>query len=436
MIWGFCLLFKFIKNTDNAIKVKQAKLILYSTFISFILGTISGAVFTEIKLYDIPPVTNIIVLILAIGYICAIAKYRFLMISPAMVAENILSTMPDLLLLLDGDRNIVTVNNAVSDLLGYENKEIEGKKIHFIFPENSNRVQIDSICTNVKNKNVEFNFEAKNKESIPVLVSSSAIKGDFNEIAGYVCIAREIKKLKKTEEDLKIAVGKLEHSNEELEQFASVASHDLQEPLRMVSSFLQIINRRYTHKLDDEGKEFIYYAVDGATRMQKLISDLLAYSRVTTQGKEMKIVNSNELLKKTLSNLQEIIKDTNAVVTHDELPEVLGDESQQIRLFQNLINNSLKFCKDREPKIHISVKSEDKNYVFSVKDNGIGIKPEDKDKIFKIFQRLHSRDEYPGTGIGLAVCKRIVERHLGRMWVESEFGQGTTFYFTIPSIKK
>lgn len=219
-------------------------------------------------------------------------------------------------------------------------------------------------------------------------------------------------------------------SNKELEQFAYIASHDLQEPLRMVSSFTQLLARRYNDKLDNDAREFIQYAVDGAVRMQGLINDLLEYSRIETRGKKFSPIDIHSVLGHTMKNLSIIVKEKNALVVNDELPVVVADEGQMIQLFQNLIGNALKFSKE-QPRIHISVK-EDKNYhIFKVKDNGIGIEPQYFNKIFQIFQRLQPREEYGGTGIGLAICKRIVERHGGKIWVESEPGKGSEFLFSI-----
>jgi len=219
-------------------------------------------------------------------------------------------------------------------------------------------------------------------------------------------------------------------SNKDLEQFAYVASHDLQEPLRMVSSFTQLLSQRYTDKLDKNAQEFIQFAVDGAARMQVLINDLLTYSRVQTRGKEFSNVDMHSVLGNVINYLQLRIQEKNALVTNDELPSIYADEGQMIQLLQNLVGNALKFS-GKMPVIHITSKEEKDYFVFSVKDNGIGIEPQYFNRIFQIFQRLHPKEEYSGTGIGLAICKRIVERHGGQIWVESELGLGTTFYFTI-----
>ncbi|MEH2432977.1 MAG: GAF domain-containing protein [Nostoc sp.] len=238
----------------------------------------------------------------------------------------------------------------------------------------------------------------------------------------------------------------LARSNAELEQFAYVASHDLQEPLRMVTSYLQLLERRYKSQLDANADQFINYAVDGARRMQTLINDLLNYSRVSTRGQPFMSVNCSIVLEQAIANLEIAIADSKAIVTHDSLPEVMADATQLIQVFQNLIGNAIKFCRHQQPRIHIGVGKPDANpngeslnvipsvdeWLFWVRDNGIGLESQYAERIFIIFQRLHGRDKYPGTGIGLAICKKIIERHGGRIWVESKPGQGSTFYFTIP----
>jgi len=229
-----------------------------------------------------------------------------------------------------------------------------------------------------------------------------------------------------------LRTSELERSNQELQQFAYVASHDLQEPIRMVASYTQLLAKRYKGKLDSDADEFIAFAVDGATRMQVLINDLLAYSRVGTRGKEFEMTNCDAILENTLVNLQKAVEESGTKVTHDPLPTVMADDVQFIQLFQNLIGNAIKFHGKDLSLIHISAERNDSKWLFSVRDNGIGIDQDYADRIFVIFQRLHGRGEYPGTGIGLAICKKIVERHDGHIWVESEPGVGSTFYFTIP----
>lgn len=232
--------------------------------------------------------------------------------------------------------------------------------------------------------------------------------------------------------ELKDANTNLLRSNRELEQFAYVASHDLQEPLRAVNSYTQLLARKYQSNLDAKADKYIGYIVEGANRMQQLIEDLLNFSRIGTEGKELQPIALETILAQVLCHLKVAIIKSQAIVTHEPLPTIKGDKTQLIQLFQNLIANAIKFRKSEPPEVHIKGVQQDKKWLISVSDNGIGMEEEYFERIFVIFQRLHSRTEYPGTGIGLAVCKRIVECHGGRIWVESTLGVGTTFYLTIP----
>ncbi|MCK4543057.1 MAG: GHKL domain-containing protein [Spirochaetales bacterium] len=240
--------------------------------------------------------------------------------------------------------------------------------------------------------------------------------------------------LLKQKDELNQTVTDLERSNTELEQFAYVISHDLQEPLRMVSSYMQLLERRYKGKLDSDADDFIGYAVDGTKRMEMLINDLLTFSRVGTRGKAFKPTNLETVLELVLKNLKLAVEENCAVITHDILPTVTADAPQMLQLIQNLIDNAIKFRSEKPPCILITAEQKEKEWLFSVRDNGIGIKSEYFQRIFVLFQRLHTIQEYSGTGIGLALCKKIVERHGGRIWVESEPGRGAVFYFTIPLI--
>ena len=242
----------------------------------------------------------------------------------------------------------------------------------------------------------------------------------------------EIDERRRVDKKLQQSMREFARSNAELEQFAYVASHDLQEPLRNIGSFSQLLARRYRGKIDPDADEFIGYIVDGVARMHLMINDLLAYSRVNTAGKALEFIEGDMVVEAAIANLNMVIDENGATVTHDPLPSIVADPSQMVQLFQNLIGNGIKFHRDEPPRVHVSVRREGNEWVFSVADNGIGIHLEYRDRIFVIFQRLHSKQAYPGTGIGLAICKKIVERHGGRIWVESEPGQGSTFYFTMP----
>lgn len=262
--------------------------------------------------------------------------------------------------------------------------------------------------------------------------------GVLEAIAGQAGIAIQKARLyeesRKAQEALAAKAEELVRSNTELQHFAYIASHDLQEPLRMVASYVQLLARRYKAKLDADANEFIDFAVDGATRMQALINALLEYSRIGTKGKPFQPAACEKILQIALKNLEVALRESGAMVTHDPLPEVLGDATQLAQLFQNLIANAIKFRGDKPPAVHIWAERTGKDWCFGFRDNGIGIDPQFSERIFVIFQRLHSKEEYPGTGIGLALCKKIVERHGGRIWVQSEPGQGATFHFTIPHV--
>ena len=272
-----------------------------------------------------------------------------------------------------------------------------------------------------------------NAAPIKLLANGCPILDPDGNKLGAVVTVRDVTKKKEADRQLQEINAELLQSNQELEQFAYVASHDLREPLRMVISFTQLLSQKYEQQLDEEADTIIGFAVNGAKRMEVLIEDLLSYSRLGKQNKTFRLVNCNLVVEKALANLKVSIEEKSAVIKVKPLPQVVGDEVQLVQLFQNLINNALIYQSEISPRVEISAVSQQQGWSFSVKDNGIGISSENSKRIFEVFQRLHPKDRYSGTGIGLAICKKIVERHGGQIWVESELGGGSTFRFTLNS---
>ncbi|MGB9979717.1 PAS domain-containing sensor histidine kinase [Methanobacterium sp.] len=352
------------------------------------------------------------------------------------LAEN----SPDIISRLDKELRYKYINHG-SNTLGLSSENLIGKKLEDIAPlKGIIKIWTKSAKKVLKTGEIqEMEFKFPSIHGLKVFHSYIVPEYDDGKIESLLVVSHDVTQRKQLEEELKETVKELKHSNEELQQFAYVASHDLQEPLRTITSFTQLIERRYKNKLDSDADEFIEYIVEAAKRMQSLINDLLNYSRVATMKKEFELTDTEEVLKSALNNLNIAIRENNAQITHENLPEIMADPGQMIQLFQNLIGNAIKFRKPEvPPKIHIKACKDENNneYVFSVQDNGIGMEPQYAERIFTIFQRLHTNEEYDGTGIGLAISKRVVERHDGRIWVESKLGEGSTFYFTIHNIFK
>jgi signal transduction histidine kinase len=290
-------------------------------------------------------------------------------------------------------------------------------QLHVVITRPLSRL-VDVMQEVSRNRNYDVRVPRTSGDEVGVLVD------EFNSMLGQI---------QQRDQELESKVEELNRSNAELDNFAYIAAHDLQEPLRAVSSYVQLLKRQLAGKLDADATENIEFAVNGAARMQKLIQDLLAYSRVGKERKPFHPVNGNALMAAVVKNLAQTVKESSARVTWDELPVVMGDETQLIQLLQNLVSNAIKFRKrDEAPAVHVSAAEEDGHWRFKVADNGIGIEAQYHQRIFVIFQRLHARSAYPGTGIGLAICKKIVERHGGEIDVNSTPGQGSVFTFTIP----
>jgi PAS domain S-box-containing protein len=356
--------------------------------------------------------------------------------------RGLLEAAPDGMVVVNQRGEIVLLNAQAEKQFGYRRDELLSQKVTNIIPEgfaerliaDGTRTAAEALAQQI-GTGIELNGLRKDGSEFPIEIMLSPLESAEGILV--TAAIRDITTRKDAEANLVESVKELNRSNEELEQFAYVASHDLQEPLRMVASYTQLLSRRYKGRLDADADEFIAFAVDGASRMQRLIQDLLAYSRVGKRGNEPVDVSSEESLQQAVINLRGAIEESGALVTHDPLPRVLADENQLILLFQNLVGNAIKYQNHGVPKIHVSAaRNGDPKWVFSVEDNGIGIDPKFFEKIFGMFQRLHKREEFAGTGMGLAICKKIVERHGGSISVESQPGMGATFHFTVAGIEK
>jgi PAS domain S-box-containing protein len=356
--------------------------------------------------------------------------------------RGLLEAAPDAMVVVNQGGEIVLLNLQAEKQFGYRRDELLGQKVKNIIPEgfaerlvaDALRSAEDALAQQI-GTGIELIGRRKNGSDFPIELMLSPLESTEGILV--TAAIRDITLRKKGEADLLNKVEELKLSNDELGQFAYIASHDLQEPLRMVASYTQLLSRRYKGKLDSDADEFIAFAVDGASRMQRLIQDLLAYSRVGTKGQELLNTSSEESLERALINLRGAIEASGALVTHDPLPPVAADEMQLIQLFQNLVGNAIKYQSSGIPKVHISaMQNGGGKWMFAVKDNGLGIDPQYFEKIFGMFQRLHKREEFAGTGIGLAICKKIVERHGGSISVESQPGQGSTFSFALAGIEE
>ncbi|MFA4985922.1 MAG: PAS domain S-box protein [Candidatus Brocadiia bacterium] len=350
--------------------------------------------------------------------------------------ENLFNYANAPIIVWDPRFRITRFNRAFESLTGRSAAEVIGQSIEILFPPEEVQTSMDLIRRTLTGEHwetVEIGILHLDGSVRTVIWNSASVcAADGTSPVATIAQGQDITERKVAEERLKRTLAELSRSNKELEQFAYVASHDLQEPLRMVSSFTQLLAERYKDQLDEKARKYINYAVDGAVRMQRLIIDLLAYSRVGTRGKPLVPTDSHAILGEAIRDLAAAIEENRAIITNDDLPTVISDGTQLEQVFQNLLANAIKFHGNEQPRIHVSARDERHEWVFSVKDNGIGIEKQHAARVFEIFQRLHNRQEYPGTGIGLAVCKRIVERHGGRIWFESEPGSGTTFFFTVP----
>jgi len=352
--------------------------------------------------------------------------------------RGLLEAAPDAMVVVNQGGEIVLLNLQAEKQFGYRRHELLRQKVTNIIPEgfaerliaDGLRSAEDALAQQI-GTGIELTGRRKDGTEFPIEIMLSPLESA--EGIQVTAAIRDITTRKKAEAQLLQKMEELNRSNEELGQFAYIASHDLQEPLRMVASYTQLLSRRYKGKLDSDADDFIAFAVDGASRMQRLIKDLLAYSRAGTKGTDLLRTSSEGALQQALVNLRGAIEESGALVTHDRLPSVQADEMQLIQLFQNLVGNAIKYQRPGVPRVHVSAaKGGEKRWIFLVQDNGLGIDSQYFEKIFGVFQRLHKREEFAGTGIGLAICKKIVERHGGSISVQSQLGQGSTFRFDLP----
>lgn len=354
--------------------------------------------------------------------------------------RGLLEAAPDAMLVVDRTGAIVLVNAQAEMRFGYRRDELLGRAVTEVIPDGfAERLVADALRSTEAalaqqiGTGIELVGRRRDGGEFPIEIMLSPL--DSADGVLVTAAIRDISVRKAAEAELLEKVEALHLSNQELEQFAYAASHDLQEPLRMISSYTQLLARRYKGRLDSDADEFIAFAVDGATRMERLIQDLLAYSRVGTQGRELQPTSSEEALRQALMNLRGAIEESGAVVRHEVLPQVMADETQLIQLFQNLVGNGVKYRGAATPEVRLSALQEPGGrWAISVADNGLGIDPQHFERIFGMFQRLHGRDEFAGTGIGLAIARKIVERHGGTIAVASDPGQGSTFTFTLTAM--
>jgi PAS domain S-box-containing protein len=356
--------------------------------------------------------------------------------------RGLLEAAPDAMVVVNVAGEIVLLNVQAEKEFGYSRDELIGQKVKNIIPEgfaeriiaDGTRSAADALAQQI-GMGIELSGRRKDGGEFPIEIMLSPLESSEGTLV--TAAIRDITVRKQSEQHLAKTVRELKRSNDELQQFAYVSSHDLQEPLRMVSSYTQLLAKRYKGRLDSDADEFIAFAVDGCDRMQGLIQDLLTYSRAGNKKKALHEISGEDSLKVALTNLRVAIEQSGAVVTYDSLPAVTTDGPQLTQVFQNLVGNAIKYRGHEVPEVHVSAtKNGSDEWIFSVQDNGLGIDPQYFDRIFILFQRLHGRDEFEGTGLGLAICKKILERLGGRIWVESQPEKGSTFYFTLPEMKE
>ena len=353
--------------------------------------------------------------------------------------RDLFEKSPVMLLSIGSDGRLLSVSEHWLDKMGYRREEVIGRPSVEFLSAGSRQQALEELLPRVFSegavRDVECRLVTKDGETFDALLSAIRDGAPQTRVKRSFAVITDVSKLKRAERDFADTVEKLEQSNRDLEQFAYLASHDLQEPLRMVASFTDLLEQEYGPKLDKRGREFIHYARDGAERMSRLIHDLLTFSRVTRQDDSNAVVDLNMAVNVALANLQSVIDTSGATVICDDLPSVHGSSTQLTSLFQNLVGNAIKYRGDQPPVVSLTVKRLGPHWRFTVTDNGIGIDRKHYERVFDLFKRLHHRGRYGGTGLGLAICRRIVEGHGGSIWVESEVGEGSRFHVTLPALE-
>ncbi len=417
------------------------RIILFYAGLSTVLVVIGFYISPLSDMYTIPIINRIISILVLwiIAFFCLLyINAKEVLRVAEMSTSLVFNSAPNALIMVNDEGNIELVNQMLCDMFGYNMDELVGQNLEILIPSKlrlSHKKYREGYIKKPEKRAMaeRNNLYALSKDGLKFSVEIALNPIKLGQSSKVIASVIDVTERNRQTKELQDFTYQLEKSNESLEQFAHIASHDLQEPLRMVSSYTQLLADRYHDKLDADANEFINYAVDGAKRMQALIQDLLKFSSLTNKSEKNEQVDANELYGNTLRNLAMVINESEAIITKDNLPLVYGDRSQLGQVFQNLIGNAVKYHNPGNiNRIHVSAEHINDAWRFCISDCGIGIEPEYYEKIFIIFKRLHVKSKYSGTGVGLALCKRIIDSHGGEIWVESEYGQGSRFYFTLP----